>query len=313
MPDHPNVVVLVGGVGGAKLVYGLAQILEAGSLTVIINTGDDFWHYGLRICPDIDTVTYTLAGAVNRANGWGVAEDTFTAMDTLRELGESPWFNLGDKDIATHLLRTGMWHAGLSLTAITAHLAQARGVRISLLPMTDTPVATKVETEELGELAFQSYFVEHRWQPTVRELWFAGVEDALMTPQVEAALANADILLIGPSNPWLSIAPILAVPGMREAILARDIPRVAVTPIVEGRAIKGPAAKLMEELGYEVSAQSVANYYRQLVDGFVYDQRDTSLQVEGLRTIAFDTLMVDDMRRIGLAQEILKWIKDWTL
>lgn len=313
MSDAPNVVVIVGGVGGAKLVYGLARVLPPESLTVVINTGDDFWHYGLRICPDVDTVTYTLADAVNRANGWGVADDSFTAMDTLRELGESPWFNLGDKDIATHLLRTQLWYEGYTLTQITRHLAHSRGVDVTLLPMSDMIVATQVDTEELGLLGFQSYFVQHRWQPTVRSLSYDGAENAVMSPPVESALAAADIILIGPSNPWLSIAPVLAVPGMREAIMARDVPRVAVTPIVEGRAIKGPAAKIMSELGYTVSARSVAGYYGDIINGFVYDQRDQVFQMDGLRSVALDTLMLDDARRIGLAQEIINWIKEWTL
>lgn len=313
MSEAPQVVVLVGGVGGAKLVYGLARTLPPESLTVIINTGDDFWHYGLRVCPDIDTVTYTLADAVNRQNGYGVADDTFTAMDTLRELGEAPWFNLGDKDIATHLLRTRMWQEGALLTQITREIAVRRGVDVRLLPMTDSVVETLVDTVELGVLGFQSYFVQHRWQPTVRELYYQGAVDAVLSPAVEAALAAADIILIGPSNPWLSIAPVLAVPGMRAAITARDIPRVAVTPIIEGRAIKGPAAKLMAELGYEVSAQAVAAYYGDLINGFVVDQRDALTQPVTAHHIALDTLMVDDARRVGLAQEIIKWIKEWTL
>jgi LPPG:FO 2-phospho-L-lactate transferase len=305
-----NIVVLVGGVGGAKLALGLQQILKPENLTIIVNTGDDFWHYGLRVCPDIDTVLYTLSGRVNKENGWGLVNESTTTLQALRDLGEETWFLLGDKDIATHMLRSEMLRRGSRLTEIVARLARGMGIDAKIVPMTDAPVATMVNTD-IGELEFQEYFVKHRWQPIVKSLRYQGIEDAQLSLEVKEALAKADILLIAPSNPWLSIAPILAVEGMKEAILARDIPRVAVTPIVEGKAIKGPAAKLMDELGYEVSGESVAAFYEDLITGFVYDVRDKDInKSNGTKSIALDTIMLSDDDKARLAQQILTWIDE---
>lgn len=308
MNDNLNVVVFVGGVGGAKLALGLQAVVPPENLTVVVNTGDDFWHYGLRICPDIDTVLYTLSGRVNREFGWGVADDSTVTLDALKTLDENPWFLLGDKDIATHLVRTSRLRAGESLTGIVRRLAQAMGIEATILPMTDAEVPTMVTTEEHGTLEFQEYFVKHRWQPTVTELTYQNMENAEMTEAVATALSNADMVLIGPSNPLLSIAPILAVPGMREALMARDIPRVAVTPIVEGDALKGPAAKLMRELGYEVSPQAVADFYGDVITGFVSDVRDTALKPHGYDVVSFDTIMKSDADKSRLAGEILRWV-----
>jgi len=305
-----KVVVLVGGVGGAKLALGLQQILPPENLTIIVNTGDDFWHYGLRICPDLDTVLYTLSGRVNREFGWGVAQDTRTTLEALRNLGEDPWFGLGDKDIATHLLRTHLLREGYSLSQIIARLSDGMGVQPRVLPMTDDPVPTRVITEEHGELEFQEYFVRYRWQPTVRSLRYQGAEQATLPRAVLSAIQEADVILFGPSNPWLSIAPILAIPGMREALVARHIPRVAVTPIVEGRALKGPAAKLMSELGYDVSVESVATFYGDVVNNFIYDQRDTHFYREGIRLRGLDTIMQTDEDKARLAREILEWVRE---
>jgi LPPG:FO 2-phospho-L-lactate transferase len=305
-----NIVVLVGGVGGAKLALGLQQILKPENLTIVVNTGDDFWHYGLRVCPDIDTVLYTLSGRVNKENGWGLVNESTTTLQALRDLGEETWFLLGDKDIATHMLRSEMLRRGYRLTAIVARLARGMGIGANIVPMTDAPVATMVNTD-IGELEFQEYFVKHRWQPIVKSLRYQGIEDAQLSLEVKEALAKADVLLIAPSNPWLSIAPILAVVGMKEAILARDIPRVAVTPIVEGKAIKGPAAKLMNELGYEVSGESVAAFYEDLITGFVYDVRDKDInKSNGTKSIALDTIMLSDDDKARLAQQILTWIDE---
>lgn len=301
-----QVVVFVGGVGGAKLALGLQQILPPQQLTVIVNTGDDFWHYGLRITPDIDTVLYTLSRRVDPINGWGVANDTTVALETLREYGEDIWFRLGDKDIATHLLRTHLLREGHTLTQVVAHLAAQMGVPVRVLPMTDAPVATRVDTVEYGELAFQEYFVRHRWQPVVKSLRYEGIEAAHVPDAVQNAVKNADIILFGPSNPWLSIAPILNVPGMRDLLVQRPVPRVAVTPIVQGNALKGPAAKLMAELGYSVSAEVVAMYYGDAINGFVYDERDTSMQRQGLQAVAFDTIMKTDEDKANLARRILE-------
>lgn len=303
-----RLVVLVGGVGGAKLALGLTHTLPPESLTFIVNTGDDMTYYGLHISPDIDTLLYTLSGRVDPVNGWGVAGDTRAMLETLRDFGESPWFGLGDKDIATHLIRTTMLSQGYRLTEAIARLAESMHVLPRVLPMCDALVPTMIETVEEGTLAFQEYFVKHRWQPTVKAIHHQDAEGAALSPEVKQAIAQADAIIIAPSNPWLSIAPILAVPGMREALLARDVPRVAVTPIVNGEAIKGPTAKIMAELGLEVTAESVATYYGGLLTGFISDVQDTFRNLKGLRTTAFDTIMINDTRKIALAREVLDWI-----
>jgi LPPG:FO 2-phospho-L-lactate transferase len=298
-----KIVAFVGGVGGAKLALGLTRLVPPECLTIIVNTGDDLWYYGLRVCPDVDTVLYTLSGRVNAVNGWGVAGDTQTTLETLR--------GLGDKDIAVHMLRTHLLQQGNTLTQVISHLAQAMGIAPTILPMTDAPVATMVNTLEQGELEFQEYFVKHRWQPTVTALRFAGAEAATLSDEVRDALANADVILFAPSNPWLSIAPILAVPGMQAAIEGRNVPRVAITPIVAGNAIKGPAAKLMGEMGYEVSPAAVAHYYGNVINGFVYDIQDNEINLEGLHAVALDTIMKTDEDKIALARLVLGWIETW--
>jgi LPPG:FO 2-phospho-L-lactate transferase len=305
-----HVVLLVGGVGGAKLAHGMAQVLPPESLTVIVNTGDDFWHYGLRVCPDLDTVMYTLGGLVDKVNGWGIADDSRNMLAALQRYGEETWFGLGDQDLATHLLRTQMWRDGRRLTEITQSLTKRLGISHQILPMTDAPIRTMIDTVEHGELEFQTYFVRLRWQPTVKAIRLDGINEACVSPQARAALERADAILIGPSNPWLSIAPILAVPGMREIILSRNVPRVAVSPIVQGQAIKGPAAKLMAELGYEVSAQAVANYYGDIINGYVHDERDTRMILNHKEVTTFDTIMVDNEDRVVLARKILDWIEE---
>jgi LPPG:FO 2-phospho-L-lactate transferase len=305
--EQKNVVALVGGVGGAKLAHGLAQILPPAKLTIIVNTGDDFWHYGLRICPDLDTVMYTLGGLVNKANGWGIEGDSFDMLAALKRYGESGWFGLGDQDMATHLLRTQALLKGDTLTVVTQKLTTALGIGHTILPMTDAQVATKLVTVEQGELDFQVYFVREHWQPTVRSIRFDGIEGAAVSLEAQHALASADVILFGPSNPWLSIAPILAVPGMRDRLLAREIPRVALSPIIGSEAVKGPAAKLMAELNYEVSARAVANYYQGVINGFVYDVLDADLQIDGPRTTTFDTIMRTDEDRVVLAGRMLEW------
>jgi LPPG:FO 2-phospho-L-lactate transferase len=309
-----RVVVLVGGVGGAKLAHGLARLLPPERLTVIVNTGDDFWHYGLRVCPDLDTVMYTLAGIVDKGNGWGIGGDTTAMLDALRRYGEQTWFRLGDQDVATHLLRTLALRDGERLTAITARLTKNLGVLHTILPMTDDPVATMIETVEQGELEFQEYFVRYRWQPTVRRLRYAGADSAHLTPEVEAALEAADVVVFAPSNPWLSIMPVLSVNGMRAALAASPAPKVALTPIIAGGAVKGPAAKIAAELGHEVSARGVAALYRGIIDGFVCDVRDADLDfgaLAPLHTLQIDTLMLDEEGRVRVAREILDWLGTW--
>src|SRR5690606_23687968 len=207
---------------------------------------------------------------------------------------------------------TQMWHEGKRLTEITQSLTKRLGISHSILPMTDAPVRTIMDTEEHGELEFQVYFVRYRWQPTVKAIRFDGIEAASVSPEARTALERADAILIGPSSPWLSIDPILSVPGMRSLILSRDVPRVAVSPIVRGEAIKGPAAKLMSELKYEPSARTVADYYNEIINGFVYDERDAGLNLNLKRIVAFDTIMVDDEDRAVLARRILEWIEEWS-
>lgn len=306
-----KVVVLVGGVGGAKLALGLASVLPAEDLTVIVNTADDTWMYGLRICPDLDTIMYTLSDLVNKDNGWGVAGDTFQTVTAMRRYGEDAWFGLGDQDMATHILRTRWLHAGKTLTDVTRTLTKKLGIHQQILPMTDAPVATIVDTQEYGEIDFQTYFVKHRWQPTVKSLRLDGIEKASVSQEVETALQRADALIIGPSNPWLSINPILSVPGMRELMSSRDIPRVAISPIVGGEAIKGPAAKLMVELGHVASAQAVAEYYNTLINGFVFDATDPIVEVPQQNVTKFETIMKNDEVKVSLARSVLEWIQDW--
>jgi LPPG:FO 2-phospho-L-lactate transferase len=319
----PRVIVFVGGVGGAKLAYGLSRVLPPEQLTVIVNVADDFWHYGLRISPDLDTIMYTLSDLVDPVNGWGIAGDTTAMLSSMQRYGENTWFGLKDQDLATHLLRTHWLHEGVRLTEITRRLTSRLGIQCTMLPITDDPVMTMVHTEAHGTLEFQEYFVKYRWQPVVQSLEYRGVADAQMTPEVRQTLENADIILFGPSNPWLSIAPILAVPGVADLIKSRNIPRVAVTPIVDGRAIKGPAAKIMDELGLEVSAQSVIDFYGDVLNGFITDVRDSTpavnagqtknLHLSGYLLRSFDTMMGDAESKILLSQKILEAVEGWKL
>jgi LPPG:FO 2-phospho-L-lactate transferase len=321
--SSPRVVVFVGGVGGAKLAYGLSRVLPPEQLTVIVNVADDFWHYGLRICPDLDTIMYTLSNLVDPVNGWGIADDTTAMLKSMQRYGEETWFTLKDQDLATHLLRTYWLHEGVPLTEITQRLASRLGITCSLLPVTDDPIMTVVHTEEHGSLEFQEYFVKYRWQPRVQSLEYRGATDARMTSEVRRALEDADVILFGPSNPWLSIAPIVAVPGIADLIKSRNIPRVAVTPIVDGRAVKGPAAKIMDELGLEISAQTVLEFYSDLLNGFIADVRDDAtitnlVQTQNLHMPryllkSFDTMMGDAQSKIMLSQKILETIEGWTL
>ena len=301
-----KVVVLAGGVGGARLAFGFYKALAPGDLGVVVNTGDDFEHLGLRICPDLDTVMYTLAGLANRETGWGLTHDTFEALDALGQLGGPSWFRLGDRDLATHLQRTVLLSNGLRLTEATDRLCGALGIEARVLPMTDAAVATKVVTTE-GELDFQDYFVRRRCEPVVRKIRFQGIESAQPSPEVLAALRNADAVVIAPSNPFVSVEPILALPGVRELVAAK--PALAVSPIVGGQAVKGPAAKMLDELGLDVSAAGVARRYRGLIHGFVMDQQDEGLAGDvrslGLEVAVTQTIMRSDADRASLARDCL--------
>jgi LPPG:FO 2-phospho-L-lactate transferase len=301
-----RVLALCGGVGGAKLALGLSLVLPPSDLTVAVNTGDDFTHLGLRICPDIDTVTYTLAGLANPELGWGRAGETWEFMETLRTLGGPSWFNLGDRDLAVHVERTRRLLAGETLSAVTADFAARLGIGPTLVPMTDDEVATVIETDD-GDLAFQHYFVRDRCAPAVRGIRFEGAEAAMPGPGLIAALRGPlDAIVICPSNPYLSVDPLLAIPGVREALAGHEAPVVAVSPIVGGRAVKGPTAKLMAELGIEVTAASVVDHYRDLLDGVVLDAEDAVLAgTLGVSTYVTGTVMKTLEDRTGLARAVL--------
>jgi len=307
----PRVVALAGGVGGAKLALGLQLVVAPGDLSVVVNTGDDQEFHGLLVCPDHDTVLYTLAGLADRERGWGLAGETWAAAAQLARLGEPTWFQLGDRDLALHVHRTRRLREGERLTTVALGVAAMLGVASRILPMSDEPVRTRVRTPD-GWLPFQDWFVRLRHEPAVLEVALDGVAQARMTPEVEAALGDAGAIVICPSNPLVSIGPILAVPGIRDAIGAarRGGARVAaVSPIVDGRALRGPADRMLAELGEEVSALGVARRYAGLVDAFVIDEADAALApaVEelGMRAIVAPTVMTDDPSRAALARVVL--------
>lgn len=306
-----KVVALAGGVGGAKLAHGLAQVLPPEDLTVIVNTGDDFEHYGLYICPDLDTVCYTLAGIANPETGWGRADETWNAIENISKLGGSDWFKLGDRDLATHLERTRRLKEGYSLSQITRDFCKAWGIDHTVLPMSDKPVRTFVETDE-GELAFQDYFVHRRCEPRVKGFWFDGINEAEPVRGAREAIESADAIVICPSNPWVSIDPILQVLSPLIAGAGAGVRLVSVSPIIGGQAVKGPAAKMYRELGIEPSALAVANHYRGLATHFVLDKIDEQLNesVKGLsmRTYVTNTLMKSHEDRKRLAADLLNFI-----
>lgn len=304
-----NVVALAGGVGGAKLADGLQRLLGE-QLTVVVNTGDDLDLHDLRICPDLDTVLYTLAGIANAETGWGIAGDTFHNLEMLSRLGGEDWFQLGDRDLATHLVRTQMLRSGHTLTQVTRYLSRALGVRATILPMTDARVATMVSTSA-GELSFQEYFVHRRWQPVLKAYRFHGIEKARVTPEITAAVTAAELIVICPSNPFVSIDPIVNVGGMRSLLQRARVPRIAVTPLIGGAAVKGPAAKMFAELGMEPTSVQVAKLYRSVIDRFVLDRVDEAdaptIKGLGLRVWVTNTLMDTPPARERLARELIEW------
>ncbi len=302
-----RIAILAGGVGGAKFADGMMRALpDPAALTVVVNVGDDFEHFGLKICPDLDTVCYTLAGLENPTTGWGRREETWHVMDAVAALGGPTWFRLGDKDLATHLERTRRLRAGEPLSQIVASFCRAWGVPARVLPVTDDPVPTIVLTDE-GALPFQTYFVHRRWQPKVLGFRFEGASRARPAPGVLEALQGADAVFFAPSNPFVSIDPILAIPGVRASL--RGKPVIAVSPIVGGKALKGPAAKMFRELGCAPSAQAVAEHYQGLITHFVLDKADAS-QAKGLRSKVphvwvMDTIMASPEARQRFAQKLL--------
>ena len=309
----PKLIAFSGGIGGSKLVQGLAALVDPRDLLVVANTGDDFEHLGLHVSPDIDTVIYTITGRVNPSTGWGIAGETWSFMKMLATLGGPTWFNLGDGDLALHVLRSYRLRAGESLTAIVEDYCRSLGVPFRLLPMTDDPVRTMVETDE-GVLAMQNYFVERRCEPRVLAVRYAGAAVAQPNAALLAALCDPALegLILCPSNPFLSIGPILAVPGLRDRMAESKVPVVAVSPIVAGQALKGPTAKMMFELGLEVSAAAVAQLYHGVVTDFVLDRQDESQQdtirALGMRTCIAETVMRDSETRIELARTVLRVI-----
>lgn len=305
--DWPQTVLLAGGVGGAKLADGFSQLLPPGKLTIVANTGDDFQHVGLTICPDLDTVMYTLAGVANPDTGWGRANESWRALAEMEKLGGPAWFRLGDLDLATHLTRTHMLANGASLTAVTRHFSRQLGMAHDLLPMSDQPAATMIRTDD-EMLTFQDWFVARKWQPPVCEVILP--DDVRATPAVMASLEKADLVVLAPSNPFVSLDPILNVYPIREMVA--DLPEfvVAVSPIIGGEAVKGPAAKMMGELGMIPSAGAVAAYYNEMIDVFVYDGRDDEPPIDDMLFLQTNTLMQSISDRVQLATTIFDYVME---
>ena len=304
-----KVVCFAGGVGGAKLADGLAAILPPEALSIIVNTGDDFEYLSLRISPDLDTVCYTLAGLSNPETGWGIRDETWDTFHAVQALGGADWFRLGNKDLATHLIRTTLLKEGRQLSEITRQLCQRWGVQHSVFPMSDDIVETIVHTASGEALNFQEYFVHQACQPVVKSFEYKGALKAQPVPEALTAVKDCDLILLAPSNPWVSIAPIFAVPGYLEEITKKVV--VAVSPIVGGKALKGPAAKMYEELGIKPSAAAVAEHYGDILDGFVFDNSDRA-ELEKIQrcciiSLATDIIMRDKQDRVRLAEEVLEF------
>jgi LPPG:FO 2-phospho-L-lactate transferase len=301
-------VLLAGGTGGAKLAHGFQQVLSPGELTVIVNVGDDTEQQGLLVCPDLDTILYTLAGLADPVQGWGVAGDTYTAMGMLERYGAETWFRIGDADLATHVHRARLMREGASLTDATAAMAGALGVPTHLVPATDDRMRTVIQTDG-GEIDFQTYFVRHGQADAVRGLRLDGVESARPSEVALAALREAELIVIGPSNPLVSIGPILTISGYREALVGSRVPRIGVSGIVAGRALRGPADRMLETLGHEPTARGVAAQYVGLLDKFVIDEADAELAPSigelGIEPVVLPTVMRSDEDRARLAHAII--------
>ena len=308
------VVTLSGGVGGAKLVLGMSYVVAGRELVVVCNTGDDFTHLGLRVCPDIDSVLYALSGLSDQTRGWGRKDESWTFMSAMKDLQGPEWFNLGDGDLATHVLRTDMLAQNKTMAEVTGNLALRMGIEADILPMSDDPVATIVHTDA-GDLAFQHYFVREQCGPRVTGFSFDGTENAEPQSQIVGALqSDPEAIIIAPSNPYVSVDPILQLKGMKMALKNAGAPIVAVSPIIGGKAIKGPAAKMMQELGKDVSVLSIAAHYQDLIDGLVIDVQDAELAPQiremGIKTLVTQSVMTDLNGRIELAQATLDFARD---
>lgn len=311
MPSLPaNILLLAGGVGGARMAEGFQRALKPGSLTVVVNTGDDETFYGLHVSPDLDTVMYTLSGRIDRKKGWGVDDDTTKALGVLADLGAPTWMELGDADLGLHIWRSWRLALGESLTKITSEACHALGIAAHILPATDAPIRTKLLTGE-GWSDFQTWFVGARCKPPVSEIDYRGAAAAAPTQEVKAAIERADLIVFAPSNPLLSIEPMLAMPGLRAWIAAAGVPRIAVSPLIHGQAVKGPLAALLKNLGLPGGAGGVAQRYAGLIDGFVADAGDEAehrdLRRQGLNVLATDILIHDPQEAERLAKEILGW------
>jgi LPPG:FO 2-phospho-L-lactate transferase len=309
------ILALAGGVGGARLALALAEALPPEDLVVAVNTGDDFEHLGLHVSPDLDTVMYTLAGINDAAQGWGIRGETWAFMEAIGRLGGDTWFKLGDRDMATHVERTRRLRAGRSLSDVTEALCRALSIRHRVVPMSDDPVPTVVHTAD-GALAFQDYFVRRRAEPIVRRIEYRGAERASMSPGLRVALDSAalEAIVVCPSNPYLSVGPLLAVPGVRAALERRCVPAIAVSPIVGGQAIKGPAAKIMGELGEVPSCAAIARWYRGIVDVLAIDASDAAeapaVRDVGVQPLVTPTVMRDATSRAALAAALLRAVRE---
>ena len=304
-----KITALAGGIGASKFLLGLASVLPPEDITIIANTGDDIELFGLRVCPDIDTVTYTLGGVINPVTGWGLHDDTFECLQGLKRYGEDIWFNLGDRDLATHIFRTHNLRQGVSLSEVTDSIRRAFGVKSTILPMTDAYTPTRIKTDN-GEMHLQEYFVRRRCEPRVIDISFDNIEHAKPAAGVKNAILDADLVILCPSNPFISIGPILAVPGIREMLCETEATVIAITPIIGGKAMKGPAADMLRDLGYEVSAGAVAKIYRDFLDVFVLDEVDAELQAEikanGSRVITTNTVMNTAEEKAALARKVVE-------
>jgi len=302
------ITVLTGGTGGAKFVDGLRQIVAPEELTIIVNTGDDLMWWGLYVSPDIDSILYMLSGKLSQERGWGVKGDTFSCLNTMGQMGQPTWFNAGDRDLAMHILRSKMLADGKTLTEVTAEIAAKLNITTRVLPMTDSRVETRVLTP-IGELSFEEYFVQRWYQDPVESVRFAGASDAEAAPGVIEAIRSADVLLLAPSNPVTSIAPILSVPGIREALRESRARIAAVSPIVGGAAVSGPAGILLKAQGFDVSIAGVANFYQDFLDLLIADSQDemaaAALRQDGLRVVCAPTIMRKNADRVALARTVL--------
>ena len=302
-----KVAILAGGVGGAKLVFGFDRIMAPGHLTAIVNTGDDFTHFGLKICPDIDSVAYALAGLANKTYGWGLESETWNVSDALEVFGAPTWFQLGDRDLATHLERTRLLRQGKKLSEVVSDFAVRWGIATRILPMSDDEAPTLIETKAGETLPFQDYLVREKAQPEVSRILLHGGCKPAALPEALTAIEEADLLVIAPSNPWVSIDPILALPGVREALAGKYV--AAVSPIIQGKALKGPAAKMFAELGVQPSSLAVMRHYADILNVFVYDSSEKAYAAdeipEGILPVQMPTIMTDEADKVGLAQSIL--------